>query len=115
MRAPQAKGRRRKGIIVDLGTTLEERFPKEETYRTMTPRELVEFCRCIHDSKQLKESVERRLINARTLVLMAACAFIPQDGGISTEYQAFLSLEKAVLEYRAAVRQDERFRGVKVT
>jgi hypothetical protein len=99
---------------VDYGTTLEERFPKSETYRIMTPDECMDFVRTMHDHKKVKEAIERRLTNARTLVLMAACAYIPTDG-IETTRQGFLSLEKAVQEYRAAVRQDERSRKVKVT
>lgn len=52
------------------------------------------------------EDLERRLKNARTLVLMAACAYIPTDG-TETTHQGFLSLEKAVRGYRAAVVQVE--------
>jgi len=66
---------RKRGVVVDLGTTLEERFPKEEMCRSMTPEECLEFVKNMHDWKIR---------------------------------QAFLSLEKAVREYRAAVRQDER-------
>ena len=61
-----------------------------------------------------REGIERRVTNARTLVLMAACAYISTDGTETTR-QAFLSLEKAVREYRAAVAIDERSRARKVT
>ena len=105
---------KRKGIVVDLGTTLEERFPKEEISHTMTPEECVKFVREMHDWKKLDEAIERRVTNARTLVLMAASAYIPTEGTQTTQ-QGFLSLEKAVLEYRAAVRQSERSRKRKVT
>ena len=64
----------------------------------------------MHDWKRLKEDVERRVTNARTLVLMAACAYIPTEGDETTR-QAFISLEKAVREYRSAIRQEERFSG----
>jgi hypothetical protein len=114
MRASQAKNKRKKGVVVDLGTTLEERFPKDETLRIMTPDECLEFCRRFVDFKTLREGIQRRLINARTLVLMAACAYIPADGTETTR-QAFLSLEKSVREYRAAVMIDERSRKTKVT
>lgn len=99
--------KKHKGVIVDLGTILEERFPKEETLRSMTPEESVKFVGEIHDWKRLDEAIERRVTNARTLVLMAACAYIPTEGTETTR-QGFLSLEKAVQEYRAAVRQHER-------
>jgi len=105
---------RKRGVVVDLGTTLEERFPKEEMCRSVTPEECLEFVKNMHDWKMLSDAVQRRLSNARTLVLMAACAYIPTDETETTR-QAFLSLEKAVREYRAAVRQDERFRGAVVT
>jgi hypothetical protein len=68
---------------------------------------------------RIHEAVERRLTNARTGVLMAACAYIPTSGPAEyvseTTYQGFRSLEKAVLEYRAAVRQSERSRKTKTT
>jgi hypothetical protein len=63
--------------------------------------------------KQVREDVDRRLTNARTLVLMAACAYIPPDG-VETNHQAFLSLEKAVREYRSVVIEDEKVRGKRV-
>lgn len=58
--------------------------------------------------------IERCLKNARTLVLMAACAYIPVNGTRTTR-QGFLSLEKAVREYRAAVALDEHSRARKIT
>jgi hypothetical protein len=80
----------------------------------MTPEECLEFCRSLIDFKTLREGIQRRLTNARTMVLMAACAYIPVDGTETTR-QAFLSLEKSVREYRAAVMIDERSRKTKTT
>ena len=74
----------------------------------------MQFVAEIQTQKNIAEAVARRLTNARTLVLVAACAYIPTDENETTRQQ-FLSLEKAVLEYRAAVGQDERFRGRHVT
>jgi hypothetical protein len=108
VRTSQEK-RKRKGVIVDLGTTLEERG-----CRSATPEECVQFVGELQVKQQIAKDVAKRLINARTLVLMAACAYIPTDATETTR-QGFLSLEKAVLEYRAAVRQDERSRKVTVT
>lgn len=60
--------------------------------------------------------LDDRLRMARTMVLMAACAYIPTtepDSYVTqTTYDGFRSLEKAVLEYRAAVKEDERKRHV---
>lgn len=65
---------------------------------------LAKTCRRCYAMKKVSQLPLRR-----TMVLMAACAYIPVAGVTEPPtHQSFLSLEKAVREYRAAVKEDEK-------
>jgi hypothetical protein len=58
----------------------------------------------------MSEETRKRLNQARTKIIVAACAYFPTDE--TTEPCRLGFLKEAVEEYRAAVKEDEKGRRI---